>query len=555
MACVAVAAPSAGAAGDDDVVFYGVALDDETRRADETLQLYLGQKIPGLNFALEDLDYEEVVEELRKSDRPYLARTTPYVYVVAEMLGADLEVLATYKSKATGHTTYHSYFVVNRREFEEHGLQPNLLGLVAYLEVQAATRTPATFVYHSRFSTSSYFLPSLFLRGQRIYATEEEAGNLIRIRSEPRGKSSTDLVKSVAEEEGVFAAVWDGTKAKFEVGGRHEAEYGDAVAFIQLPTAIPNDLLVTSTSVGEGLRTQLQQAIQGMDEGDLRAFSSTEPGGAGGDLGDFALWVDLYDARPQWAAEARAARAALRNLSRLPRRRPAPVTVQIHSENAGYREAAEQALRLSGTELVLYDETLHRHIDVVWTVEGVHKEAVVLTSEIAGHDLPQQRFHVSFIDQEDLTKRIGALVHSRMHRIRYLWPYRKSPTIMRDVAFGLPAGSPVSVRRIEWIDPEINYFRQGAQFASRVEESDFSRYELAEFAQEFGDFADPLSNVAYRVVLLRPSHESKLLLAFTAIYVVLILLAAAAAVVDWRSKEGAGATPSRQGAALAVVGG
>src|SRR6185503_20985701 len=54
---------------------------------------------------------------VQRDSVPYLARMTPYACVTAEMLGAHFEILATYKSNATGSTTYHSYFVVNRTSF------------------------------------------------------------------------------------------------------------------------------------------------------------------------------------------------------------------------------------------------------------------------------------------------------------------------------------------------------------------------------------------------------------------------------------------------------
>ncbi len=51
--------------------------------------------------------------------------------------------------------------------------------------------------------------------------------------------SSSELVRRVARGQTDFAAVWDGTKAKFEPGGK-EHELGEKVRFIQLPTLLPN---------------------------------------------------------------------------------------------------------------------------------------------------------------------------------------------------------------------------------------------------------------------------------------------------------------------------
>jgi len=99
----------AGVRAQDEVTFITVDQnDDDTTRADDELRTYLeqGLDLPGRKFKRSPYTYEEVGRILVRwnsegLDGPYVARVTPYVYVAAEMLGADLEVLGTYESTAT----------------------------------------------------------------------------------------------------------------------------------------------------------------------------------------------------------------------------------------------------------------------------------------------------------------------------------------------------------------------------------------------------------------------------------------------------------------------
>ena len=165
-----LAGPATRAAA-ENIAFVTVALDDETRAADKALRDYLHDKTQ-LQFDPMEMEYAAAIQRLagwKRGSQPYLARMTPYAYVAAEMLGASFEILGTYNSKATGVTTYHSYFVVNRKNFSRPN--PGLGDLLAFLRSR-----PARFVYHDRFSTSSYFLPALYFRSQRIFATSEASG-------------------------------------------------------------------------------------------------------------------------------------------------------------------------------------------------------------------------------------------------------------------------------------------------------------------------------------------------------------------------------------------
>lgn len=164
--------------GQRTVPFVGVSLDAKAKVADNTLARYL-QKKTQLTFQTESLEYGEAVRTLAEwpsENQPYVARVTPYVYVAAEMLGANLKVLGTYHSAATkGGTIYHSYFVVNRANFPTLAA-PGIDDLLRYLKALPTLPKvghPAHFIYHDKFSTSSYFLPSLFFHNERIFATNE----------------------------------------------------------------------------------------------------------------------------------------------------------------------------------------------------------------------------------------------------------------------------------------------------------------------------------------------------------------------------------------------
>lgn len=530
------------------MTFIGVDVAPEDSQADDKIVDYLRAEA-SLTFSKALLEYETVVEKLANWDRDdgaILARATPYVYVAAEMLGADLEILATYRSKATQGTTYHSYFVVNRDDF---AAPPSLDDVVRFVSTRDER---VRFIYHSKFSTSSYFLPSLYFRKHGIFNMERASGSLVAIDSRKiEEESSSELVRRIARGDADLAAVWDGTKAKFEAGAQEE-ELGKRVYFVRIDTPLPNDLLVCSAFLDSRTKEDIRRAIAEM-ETDERAWI---------DIGDFLLWKEWTG-----AIEAREALAALAwsatNVS-------TAVTIDISAAETGprvaesYLEAARQAVRLSGTEFVVYDPDFHQHPDFIWKLEMVHDGALRLTSKVKGlsaDELRQQQHWISFADEEELTSRISSFVHTRMDRIRYLWPYADKPTLIRDFAFSLPEGSPVTAQKVAWINPDRNELKQGRDLETRVADSDFNKVTLEDddFLKEDLRFhADPMSNVAIRVILTRPSRESAALKALTYLFVALLVAAAASAVLDltrkWKSPVLEGAR-SRLGRARDVLSG
>ena len=98
---------------------------------------------------------------------------SPYAFVVAEMLGADMAIVGTYLNKKSNSVTGGSYFVVHKefgyektealKDFARHLDNPKTQ-TKDFIKILRQRETPARFVYNNKFSTSSYFLPSLYFK-------------------------------------------------------------------------------------------------------------------------------------------------------------------------------------------------------------------------------------------------------------------------------------------------------------------------------------------------------------------------------------------------------
>ena len=97
-----------------------------------------------------------------------VARVTPYAFVVAEMRGAKVELLATCNSRSTGRTVTNAFMVVPQSSFAGPA-PPTLEQVLAHLKKLSEDERPARFIYHNKYSTSSYFLPSLLFRARRVF--------------------------------------------------------------------------------------------------------------------------------------------------------------------------------------------------------------------------------------------------------------------------------------------------------------------------------------------------------------------------------------------------
>ena len=227
---------------------------------------------------------------------------------------------------------------------------------------------------------------------------------------------------------------------------------------------------------------------------------------------------------------------------------------------ASYLEVAEQAIRLSGTEFAVYDPEFHCRVDFIWKLVLAHDGTVLLTSRIKGSSDDEQvegapsvqEYWISFADEAELAGRINTFIHSRMHRIRYLWPFAADPpTLIRDVGFSLARGTRVTAQQVVWEDLERNQFSQHGDLEARIDTFDAHKITLKLAAAE-GFAVDPLSNRVYRVILARSSDPSTFLVALSYLFVALLVLAAAGTVLDLRRSRRQ--RPAAAGPPLHLVG-
>jgi ABC-type phosphate/phosphonate transport system substrate-binding protein len=560
----------------EEISFLSVGV-DQSARADERLKKFLEKAVDeraskaGLrraaSFSAQTMDYGGVIRALverdEDSNRGYLARITPYAYVAAEMLGARLKILAVYRSDATNQMTYHSYFVVNKKAFSdtmkwkaERG-DPELDDVVRY--VQNLKAKPATFIYHDRFSTSSYFLPSLFFKKHGVFAMERPRSELTPISvSQISSNSSGELLRLIATEKAHLAAVWDGPKKSFEKG---DAQNYSKLLFIQNPSAVPNDFLVAS-GIDEPTQRLIVDAIvkaPGACIAPLDVPMSTErltPKGPQCNRDEKGAVTDDFDSWYAWDSNDSKgiddAREALARLRQEARTQVMPVVVRVRGPKgfdeqsdtllATYVNAAKEAVRLSGTEFILEDPDLHRHPDMTWMLESTHDGAIKLTSMLdPAFKESKEVFYVSFLGEADLPQRIADLVRTRLRRIRYVWPYEtKYPAVLRDLDFTPERRA--RVQKISWQNPQRNQYEEDTSFEARIEGIDFSKFQLSH-EKGFATNADgslnfdPMSNVAYRVVISREPHASWIWVALPYAFIALFGMACVGLVVDLRRHQ------------------
>ncbi len=531
VALVVLALLLPAAAAEATLTFAGVAVDAETARADERLREYLRAR-DGLRFDPRDLDHGAAVDLLvgwdARRQGPLLARVTPFVYLAAEMLGANLEVVATAVSPRGPDSTRLSHLVVRR------GAGLPTADPEALLRWLRARPEPARFVYPHKFSTSGYVLPAAFFQRAGVVTGPgpngpEQRHTFIRAEQPSGGRSPAELVALVREGRAEFTAVWDAVRARFA----DDPE----LLFIPLPFPAPNDLLVLASGADRSVRDRITAGVRAMRAGEIG-------------VGDTLRWQD-FNAAPE-------ARRALATLRRQTRGGPPAVPIRIRGPAGGdlppdpvLLEAARQAVLLAGTEFTLYDEDFHKHFDVLWTLRRAHDDAVVLTSEYPDFGLPPQEFHLSHRrdDPESLVARLEDCLANRMHRLREVWSFDdRTPTVLRDVRFALPPGTRLPAVRVVWNDPANNDRAVGSPFVTEVAAGDFHAFRLkAEGFPRRGDGArldlDPLGSTAYRVALVRPVPDTFLFRLGTSLVLVLAVLAAVLAL--WTLVRGSGGAPRR----------
>jgi hypothetical protein len=510
------------------------------------------------------MSYGDLIRALAEPEpgRGYVARMTPYAYVAAEMLGAKLTILAVYRSTASTKTTYRSYFVARQDRFRKAlkekapAGEPSLNDVVSYLK---AFEPGARFVYHDRFSTSSYFMPSLYFRANDVVATNQSVTSRVIPITVDRvaSNSSSELVRAVKAGRADLAAVWDGTRSQFEADPE--------LLFIPIPTNVPNDFLVASGIGGDNERRMLAALSAEPSAG--RPCSNLKPLSPPASTGpaarppcssldeespkdDFDSW-HVWDGPESTATDA--ARAALARLRHDARYRPTPVVVKVQGRPSGtdprsdrllarYVTAAKEAVRLSGTELVLLDPDLHTRVDMTWTLASTHDGALTLTSTLEGFKGSSETYAVSFVDGTDLPRRLADLARLRLRRVRYVWPYEhKYPAVLRDLDF--TPDRRVQVQRIRWIDPTRNEYEEDAPFDAAIEDNtDFSKFRLSnEIAfpkNPDGTFNfDPMSNVAYRVIIGREPQPARIWAVLTFASIGLLGMVCVGLLIDLRRKQ------------------
>jgi hypothetical protein len=571
------ALPPVDTTGATEVSFLSIVVDKETGAADTRLKRFLERAIANgshngpaqhaVRLRQKTMPYSDVIRQFaeREPGTGYLARITPYAYVAAELLGAKLDILATYQSAATRKTTYRSYFVVRKDELAIHsdwkpGQRATLEDVRTFLE--RPDRAPARFVYHDRFSTSSYFLPSIYFKSRGIFAISDSINpSLTAIHVERfRSTSSTELVNQVWNKRADLAAVWDGAKQKFEeASDAARRAIAEGILFIPIPTAVPNDFLVAS-GVDDTMKGLIVSAIKD-DPGAGRVCTIlTNPAVPDADsprksrpscstlardlqpTDDFDAWYVWDSNESEVSDNAREALAKLRQDARQP---PPPVVVRVQGRSVSqpYVDAASEAVRLSGTEFVLEDRDLHKRVDMTWTLESVHDGALAITTTLdSSFAQPEEKFSISFVDRDDLPQRIADLVRSRFRRIRYIWPYeQKYPAVLRDLDF--TPDTRVLVQKISWLDPRRNEYEEDTPFQARVENNtDFSKLQLSDESRFPKDTEglfnfDPLSNVAYRVVLARQPQAGLIWRTLPYASIGLIIFACVGLVADLRRRR------------------
>jgi ABC-type phosphate/phosphonate transport system substrate-binding protein len=572
-----VSAESSGPTMSTDIDFLSILADQDTAAADARLKRFLERSVAAglttgstqrVRFDQRTMSYGDVIRAFAEPDpgRGYLARITPYAYVAAELLGAKARILAVYQSAATSRTTYRSYFVVPKTALVELGRWSPGQGDASLEDVGAYLKTfksrPPKFIYHDRFSTSSYFMPSLYFRAHDVFAMGPSLNPRLTpitvVKSE--STSSSELVKQVAGGGADLAAVWDKTKNEYGSDGE--------VLFIPIPVAVPNDFLVAS-GIDEKIEKLIVNAIRKEPAADRACTKFKESAAALADgrqprqlcdslaeadrpRDDFNSWYpwDSYDDVTD------AAREALAKLRQDARQKPTPVVVKVQGRLKdgtllvfdedrllkAYVDATKEAVRLSGTEFVLWDPDLHRRVDMTWTLQSTHDGALTLRSSLEGFKDSTETFPISFVDGYDLPKRIADLVRSRLRRVRYVWPYeQKYPAVLRDLDF--TPDKKVLVQKISWLDPERNEYEEDHPFEARIESNmDFSKLRLSDEIKfpknPDGSFNfDPMSNIAYRVVIAREPSASWIWVALPYGFIALFGLACVGLAIDLRRKQ------------------
>jgi ABC-type phosphate/phosphonate transport system substrate-binding protein len=509
--------------------FITVDQDEPELNADRALARDLGVDVIE---APEKFDYDVVIDYLIADERKEgtIARVTPYALVAAEMRGARLEPIATCRSKNTRRTVINAFLVVRKADVPSTDPSgPTLSQVLDYLRKRP---TPAQFIYHNKLSTSSFFLPSLFFRAQRVFdggGQDSSSKGITTVRvKQSEIHSSSELVKAVAKGDADVASIWNNSKSRFEDKSSADfTDFGSKVWFVQLATDLPCDVLVATRKVDETTKQRIRDKLP-------VTLSDRIPKS---DVDAWVLWShpDALDAHD-----------ALSDLRRQAAASTVPVIVDVRNSKTSpvagdSLDAVRHAIRLAGTELIDKSEYYDYYVktDTLWNLEQIHDGAVRIAIRYdnfkLGNSEVSQQFDVSFLTADDLTQRMVSLIHSRLHRIRQVWLYRDAvATVLRDVGFDVAKQLPL--HEIEWDDPQRNnYTVRGSPGEATVKNGFNFELESRVFPQLDGKLAlQPMGRRSFRVLLMRPDQERTLFRALSVAVVLFFGLAGLGLVWDFR---------------------
>jgi ABC-type phosphate/phosphonate transport system substrate-binding protein len=508
----------------------------EDTTSDEHLRTYLQRNTRVELNPPDKRDYKPAIDALvaaSAANEPLLARTSPYVLVVAQLMGTPLIPIATYESSAGGARIYHAFLVVNRKSIDAfrhvENKEPTLSEVISFLR---GTSHPL-FIFKDEFSTSGYFVPISYLRSNEIFAASKYGPfDPEALTSDQRKKTSEELIAAVANGEAMqgsapptLTAAWEGDLLKVP------REVLAKTYSVKLPGDLPNDLLVCNSAFPPRDAEAIRNAIRAMPANWIK---QRQP------KATIADWKDILD-----APEAATALNELRQMAVHPQRRS---VVHVSGDApAEVMSAVERAIARSHREFVKYDQAAHSRIDYEWTVELTPDKALALNSTLAG--MLTQSTVIPFHGSQDLTRRVRIWMDTELAIVRYVWPYQRASTVvLRDFDYPVQQDTSLMAQTITWSDIARNNFRVNSEvdLKLKVQKAGDDLLTLVDAATRGSDNVgidrgaqldfDPLSRDAIRVLIDRRAQTSTFLSSMSFFGGALLLLVGALAMIDLRRK-------------------
>jgi hypothetical protein len=312
---------------------------------------------------------------------------------------------------------------------------------------------------------SSYFMPSLYFKAHDVFAMSHSLNpHLIPIEVERWYDEQQRTGERIVDRKADLVAVWDGTKKKSRTT-RHP--------FIQNPTraqrlsrGVRHRTNPTERLIVDAIRRPAgRRARSAGFPVALRAARGSSPRRrtrrkAIRPKDDFDAWY-AWDSNDSEVTDS--AREALAKLRQDARQQPTPVVVKSKAKEQGRdrrsgsvlkayvmppkrRSAVGDRVRARGpgpAQARRHD--LDARIDARWRAEA-DEQARLGVRTIA------TKFAISFVDTNDLPRRIADLARSRLRRIRYVWPYeQKYAAVLRDLDFTPDQTRPRAEESAGWI--------------------------------------------------------------------------------------------------------